>query len=96
MCQTGVCSKVRCRLYAFVSGQQTEIVQKVKDPRRCGACGYGGDDCKNGTFCDVTRGVYDTVTRDFGNDWDTFMPYVKLLGRAFIARLRGKSIPNSL
>lgn len=98
MCTTGICSKVRCRLYRLVSGLKSEIVQKERDPYRCGICGDGPetDDCKNGTFCQVTRPNRHIVLRDFGNDFSTFLPYLGLLARAAKARVFGGDMPTSL
>jgi hypothetical protein len=81
-----------------VSGLKAEIVQKKKDPHRCGYCGggYATDDCKDGTFCQVTRKNRHIVVRDFGNDWNTFLPYLSLLVRAFFARITRKDMPTTL
>lgn len=96
MCQTGICSKIRCRVYRVVSGLKTEIVQKKPDPSRCGVCGGYGDDCRDGTFCQVTRANRHIVLRDFGNDFKTFPAYLKLLAKAAKARVFGGYMPTSL
>jgi len=92
MCQTGICSKVRCRLYGFVSGRKAEIVEKEAE-----GCGCGSrDSCKEGTFCQVTDMYRRKVLRDFGNDFSTFGAYVGLLARVVKARVFGGDIPTQL
>lgn len=98
MCQSGVCSKVRCKLYRIVSGLKSEIVEKRRDPNRCGICGGGSysDSCRDGTFCQVTRKNRHVELRDFGNNWDTFLPYLSLLARAAWARVTRGDMPTTL
>ena len=98
MCQTGICSKIRCRLFGLIAGVSSEIVQKKPDPAKCGYCGGGSatDDCRDGTFCQYQLGF---ATRaklvDFGNDWKTFLPYMKTLGRGALYRV-GRKFPQSI
>lgn len=93
MCQTGICSKVRCRLYGFVSGRKATIVEKTASG--CG-CGGSRDSCKEGTFCQVTDKYRRNQLRDFGNDFSTLGAYIGLLTRVVKARVFGGDVPTKL
>lgn len=83
MCKHHTCHKTRCKLFAIVSGLKAT-------PHEHYACDGAG------LTCQVTRKNRHVVNRDFGNDWDTFLPYLSLLARAFIARITGKDMPTTL